>query len=482
MNPSRLPPFDALLDAPHRTGPVREVTAFLEAPLRRPLLVIAPLVLVTAAAVALTFVLSKRYQSLAVILIESQKAPDVLARGSDDSSKPKIITIRQELLTRVRLERIIRELNPYPKMATRPLHVVVDEMRNAVQLTQKGSDTFEVAYENADPQMAMQVLNRLVSLFVEETNEARTEQVEGTADFLETQLQEARKQLEDKDQEIRSYKEANLGRLPEQMSGNLGILQRLQAEKQSLLDNLRLAREKQALLERGLVSEAFAADTVPRSLSAELKQLNDQLADLRTRDTDEHPDVQALLARIARLKARLAEQARTEGAAAVDPARAQLLAAKAEVTRLEAEGAEIDKRIDEVQRRVDAAPRVEQGLANLTRDYVKINDNYVDLFKKKQDADMAKRLEQRWRSERYRVLERAYLPEVPSFPKPWLFALLGAILGLGSGLGAAVLAEYLDHSVKGLRELEANVPIPVLAVLPDIDGQRMGQRRRTAHG
>jgi polysaccharide chain length determinant protein (PEP-CTERM system associated) len=460
-------PREIVLDATP-TGPVRELSALLEAPFRHPFLLLVPFVLVTALAVGLGFVLTKRYETWAVILLENQKAPNALTRGSDESAKPKVLTLRQEMLTRVRLERILRELDPYPKlMATQPLYVVLDKMRKGIDITQKGSDAFGIAYENSDPQKAMLVLNRLVNLFVEETNDARSEQVEGTAEFLETQLQEARQQLEEKEREIRGYKEANRGRLPDQMPGNLATLQRLQAEQQAFQENLRLAREKRAVLERGGVSAVAVGEpgAVP-SAALELQQLRSQLASLRTRYTDEHPDVRALASRVARLEAEVAKGPGERGVPAFDPARAQLEAVVLDVQRLEARDAEIDKRIQGLQGRVDTTPQTEQGLATLTRDYEKLNENYVNLFKKKLDAELAKRLEQRWQGVRYRILEPAYLPETPSFPKPWLFGLLGAILGLGTGLGAALTAELLDHSVKRLREVEENLPFPVLAVFP----------------
>jgi capsular polysaccharide biosynthesis protein len=42
------------------------------------------------------------------------------------------------------------------------------------------------------------------------------------------------------------------------------------------------------------------------------------------------------------------------------------------------------------------------------------------------------------------------------------------VLGLGSGVGVSLLAELLDHSIKGLRELEAVLPYPVLAAFPHV--------------
>jgi hypothetical protein len=47
----------------------------------------------------------------------------------------------------------------------------------------------------------------------------------------------------------------------------------------------------------------------------------------------------------------------------------------------------------------------------------------------------------------------------------------GIILGLGAGLGAALLAEIFSGMVLSLEDLEATVQVPVLAVLPVIDSR-----------
>jgi len=468
---------------PGATGPQRELSAFLEAPLRKPFHVIVPLVLVTGLAVAASLVVPKRYVAWSVVALESRKAPNALARGGgEDPAKPRLGALRQELLTRVRLERVIRETDPYPQMMTEePLHIVVDEMRHQVEIIQKGPDAFGISYVNRHPRKAQLALSRLINLFVEEANETRTEQVEGTAEFLEAQLQGARQQLEGKDQEIRLYKEANLGHLPDQMPGNLATLQRLQLEQQSLVDSLRLAREKQALLEHGSTPPDASGVTAP---VGELEQARQQLATLRGRYTDEHPDVRALLARVARLEAAPTTGRSSPGRPVLDPVRAQLEATRLEIRSLEARHTEMDRRIAVLQGLVDETPRAQQELGTLTRDYEKLNENYLNLFKRKLDAEMARRLEERWQGERYRVLEDPYLPEKPSFPKPWLFALVGAIVGLGAGLGTAVLGELLDHSVKGLRELEASLPFPVLATFPHVRAREVIAKtgRRSARG
>jgi capsular polysaccharide biosynthesis protein len=81
---------------------------------------------------------------------------------------------------------------------------------------------------------------------------------------------------------------------------------------------------------------------------------------------------------------------------------------------------------------------------------------------------MAQKLEERWKGERFRVLDPAYLPEQPVSPDPMLFLLGGVVLGLALGLGLAYVAEFLDRSVKDVDELEDALPYPVLATIPHV--------------
>jgi Mrp family chromosome partitioning ATPase len=142
--------------------------------------------------------------------------------------------------------------------------------------------------------------------------------------------------------------------------------------------------------------------------------------------------------------------------------------AQLEIESLEGKLADVEARIRTFQQRVEEAPRTEQELANLTRDYQKLNENYLTMFNKRLDAQMAERLERRWKGEQFRVLDPAFLPEEPYFPNRTLFLVIGLVLGLAIGLAVAFVAEFLDSSVKGVRDLEALAPLPVLASIPSI--------------
>jgi uncharacterized protein involved in exopolysaccharide biosynthesis len=150
------------------------------------------------------------------------------------------------------------------------------------------------------------------------------------------------------------------------------------------------------------------------------------------------------------------------------PTQRELRQAEAEVQRFRAKQADLDEQMARIQARVDLAPRTEQELATLTRDYAQLQEGYVSLLRKERDAEMAEQLEQRWKGERFKVLDPAHFPDKAFFPSRSLFAFLGLVGGLGLGLVSAFAVELLDHSIKNADQLEELFSQPLLATIPHI--------------
>lgn len=277
-----------------------------------------------------------------------------------------------------------------------------------------------------------------------------------------------------------------MGRLPEQLQTNMATLEMLQRELQAVEEGLFLAREKKDALARAATRPSGGGIARPGTPaeSSDLEALRDQLAALRVRYTDEHPDVASLRARIARMEGKLAAlstieggdaELGTESAAALN--RVQLQNAQQEVGDLQARKTDLERRIAGIRARVEDTPRTEQELANLTRDYNQLSENYTALLNKQLEAQMAGRLEQRWKGDRFRMLDPAFLPEKPDSPRPFRILGLGLILGLLAGFATAVGLELADPTVKDAEQLQALVHYPVLARIPHVPSlERPGSR------
>jgi polysaccharide chain length determinant protein (PEP-CTERM system associated) len=468
------------LDASEAPG--RDPLEYLEAPLRHPKAMWLPFTVVLAVAILLAFAFPRKYRSSTLILVEPNKVPDyfVTPMASETVDK-RLQTIRQVILSRTRLEAVVKEIDPYPELARVPRAVVVEAMRRAIQIRVQGNDSFSIEYTNRDPQKAAKVTNRLAEQFISDTKYLRETMTEQTFNFIESNLEDARRTLEAREAALRQLKQQYWGALPEQLDTNLRLLAQQQFEQQTLGENLRTLEARRTSLERALVELRGSGKDAPSTggdARAQLEKLQAQYAALRDRYTEEHPDVRAIRLRISRLEQQI-DQPVAEPAAprpATDP---QELALNRSLQQVETEiGAVntrrdgLDRRIVDLQARIEKTPGVEQELTELTRDYQQLRENYLGLLRKDNEARMARKMEEHWKGNYFRILDPAQAPERPIRPYGLMFGLGGLVLAVLAGLGSSLAVDLLDRSVKSRRELETLVPAPVLLVIPHLGAVR----------
>jgi uncharacterized protein involved in exopolysaccharide biosynthesis len=141
-----------------------------------------------------------------------------------------------------------------------------------------------------------------------------------------------------------------------------------------------------------------------------------------------------------------------------------------------------EKRLNDVvstyQARVEASPSHESELIALTRDYDTDQKSYTSLLAKKQDSKIAANLERRQIGEQFKILDPARQPERPFSPNRRQIDTLGALIGLGVGLGLTVLREYFNSTLKTDDDVVQALALPVLAMVPLIATRRDARATR----
>lgn len=67
------------------------------------------------------------------------------------------------------------------------------------------------------------------------------------------------------------------------------------------------------------------------------------------------------------------------------------------------------------------------------------------------------------------VIEKAKVPENPVSPNKKLNILIAFVLGLMVSVGLALLLEFMDNTYKSKEELEKDLELPVIGVIPELD-------------
>ncbi|MFY9743479.1 MAG: hypothetical protein WA252_01570 [Candidatus Sulfotelmatobacter sp.] len=473
---------------------------------------------------AASWVLPPRYQSSTLILVEQPTMPkDYVTPNVTDDLQERMQSITQQILSRTRLLHIIDQFHLYAgehgeqlpddKIEKMRKDIGIDLVRDA-RTNQISS--FNVSYSSQDPHLAQQVTGELTNLFINENLEVRQQQSEGTTQFLEDQLESARKSLADQEDRIRQFKGQHVGEMPGQLASNLQILSGLQSQLQNDQDALNAAKQQHVYLQtladqyRAMQGSAKAADgtAVPVGLPAldqELEKEKTQLADLRSHYTDRHPDVRKLKDQVAetekmrdQLLASIKAKTKTKGtdsaadssdsaaAMSADPNQAsmslqiqgQLRSNQVEISNREHDIATLKAKVDDYQARLNQEPIREQQLADLTRGYDQSKANYDDLLKKKNESQMATSMELLQQGERFRVVDAPSFPEKPEFPNRLKFCGIGLGVGLALGVFVAGAFEMLDGRVYNEQELKSLIPVAILAEVPEVTSPADEKRAR----
>jgi polysaccharide chain length determinant protein (PEP-CTERM system associated) len=430
--------------------------------IKRRWLMIIPFCLALIAGIYLALTLPKIYEASTLILVEPQSVPSNLVTeivSTDIDSR--ITTIQQQILSRTNLEKIIDRFKLFPnpgsedmfmedKVASIRQRIVVDVLR-----AKRGPNTFSISFADSNPETAMKIANGLAMLFIDENLKIREAQAHGTSDFLEDELQTMRTRLVAVEEKLRAYRQRYRGELPEQMEGNLRILDNLQLQlserEQRMSDekNRLIEIENQIQARKELLSTSTTVQSETNEIVT-LEQLKKQLANLETGYTDRHPDVIRLRAQIANLEAKYKSEAlESADAPATDTSvnqtafltdntlREQIkqrTEIKIAIKSLVGDIAKIKRRINTYQQRVERTPKREEELLTLNRDYSNIQESYNSLLNRQLEAEIALNMEKKQKGEQFRIIDPARQPRKPFSPD--LRRLFMIILAAGLGLGA----------------------------------------------
>lgn len=509
---------------------------------RKPALILALTLLVLGGITI--FAWPNAYTSTAVILIEDPDIPPGLVPSTVTTFASKQIQyINQRVMTRTNLAQIIEKFDLFPEERKYlPTLLLVEDVQqdmsiDVIDVQQQGASgqqiqstiAFKLGFEHEDPQVARQVANELVSLYLAENVRSRTEKTAETSQFMQAEVDRLDAEVKDLETQIAKIKRDNEGSLPELMTFNLQIM--------NAIDNdiLEIDRQLQSLRENKIMLDAELAKLSPMATQVtsegqpisspqdQLKALQTELARLEGRYSPEHPDVirvrrdleavrnqlgaditldqnNANLAQarvdlakaqanyaadspqvvaaerlVRSLEARAAEPRRT-GMGSLDPDNPVYIQIRAQRETLESserslvtKQAELRARRAEAERKMLKSSEVEKDLSALTRRLQGTTFSYQNARERLVTAKMGQSLETQSKGERFALVEPPDLPLLPSSPnRPVLLALL-IVLVLAAGLGWPQVAESMDEAIHSARAIERVQGAPPIAEIPLIE-------------
>jgi uncharacterized protein involved in exopolysaccharide biosynthesis len=221
---------------------------------RRKWIILLPAIAIATGVALWTHRLIDVYRSETLIQVVPPQISEAYVRSTVTTSlQDRLQSISQQILSRTRLEKTIEDFNLYPDLRkTAIMEDVVEQMRGNIDLQPVRGDVFRVSFTSMDPRAAMRVSERLASLFIDESLKDREVLAEGTNQFLESQLEDARRRLVDTETKMREYRALHNGQLPNQLESNLQGMHNTQLQLQALLDTLNRDRDRHLVVERSI--------------------------------------------------------------------------------------------------------------------------------------------------------------------------------------------------------------------------------------
>jgi polysaccharide chain length determinant protein (PEP-CTERM system associated) len=460
-------------------------------------------IVLTSLAFIATLILPKKYTSATSVLVEQPVVPDDLVKPVVTMDlNQRLASMKAQLLSSSRLQPMVDKFNLYPELRGKvsPEEIVyslqkaidVELLKPMDGVMGRQPPGFRVSVTYGNPRTAQQICQEITSIFIAQNSSQRINQATQTTDFLSGQVEEAKQRMDEQDARLAQFKRQYLGSLPEEEQTNLSLLTGLNTQLEAAMQSLNRAQQDKAFTETMLTQQeanwkmSMAGGSNPDNQEAQLANLQDQLTNLLTRYTPEHPDVMKLKAQIEDLKMRMASAPTTLAATTPskqhEPAQIQQLRAKIKqddlnISDLTRRQNQIQDQVHLIQSRVQASPMVEEQFKELTRNSQSATDFYNELMKKRANSAMATDLEHREQSEQFKVLDAPSMPSSPSFPKVPLFLGGGFASGLVISLALLYALAMMDKAMYSELDVEKYLKLPVLTSVPSLDAAAAHKNR-----
>jgi len=445
-------------------------------------------------AVFLAFALPPMYLASGTILLEQALVPQDFVRTTvTTAGDQQIELVRRRVMTIDTLTALVEDFDPYPddhelsdraKVRLISLNTWIEKVDPITLEPMLQSPAFSIHYYNPNPEIVVDMANRLVELFLVHNRETRKQLAGDTYRFLQTQSREVEQRVELLEQRLADFKAKYGDALPEAQARNLGALDRTERDLDAMQRQIRVAEERKALLQLQLNEVRPNLFGSVGGWQTELAQLRAELAAAQQRYTDDHPDVRRLRRSIAALSERAAATPKSQRQAPDNPEylrlASQLETAEGEIGSLRASANRAHEQIRAYERRLVMAPDVERDYRQLSREHDIAQNQFRDIQNKLGEAELAKTVENKNRGARFSLIRAPTQPLTPDSPNRVGIILLGFVLGAALSAGVIAFQESVDPSIRGARDLSEITDIKPIGAVPFMLNRADHRRRQLA--
>jgi polysaccharide chain length determinant protein (PEP-CTERM system associated) len=445
--------------------------------------------------------LPNSYEARAVIFVDTASVLNPLLEGVavENDVDYHLAVMRETLLSRPNLERVARETDlDLRAKSSSDMEGIVNSLSDRIDVESTETNIFTISYSTAEKRQAYNVVQSLMTMFVQNNIGRNREDMESAQEFLDRQIADYEAKLDSAENTLALFKARYMDLLPgqrglqDQLGGVSGELEVLQSRLQDAQTRSRLLQEELENTPESMAQQfGMLGSGPPSSVEGQIMELRGQLETLRSRYTDQHPDVQAAKRRLAGLMREM-EAGPGPGAGEAEesfripnPAHSQLrmrlLEEQANVETLRREIESKRAELSGVERKLQQVPEVEAQLQKLNRDYEVMKSKYEALLTRRESAQISSDREQQSDRVQFRIIEPPQIPTVAAGPPRSLF--MTAVLGVAvaAGVGLTILLGLFRTTYATPAHLRRDFDLPVIGVVTRLTDRRESLRKLMGH-
>ncbi len=440
------------------------------------------------------FLLPNDFQTSARVFVDTQTILKPLLAGmtSVPNIEQQVSIMSRTLLSRPNIERVMRmvDLDVRGRTAREQEAVVENLMTNIKISGTSTNDIYTITYSQHDPRVVRDVVQALLTIFVEGSFKGKSGDSARAVQFIDEQIKSYEERLVAAENSVKEFKLRHAGLLPRQgvdYTAQLAIAaDALGAARLELAE----AEQSRAAIQAQISGEPKLGSSTRQvagrnpELDERIAAVNKNLDALLMQYTDLHPDIVAARRLLTQLEARKIEESKFADS---DPGRnysPMLQQLKVALTEADAKIAAIKVRVQEYSARHErlreqsnAVPEVESQLAQLNRDYEINKVNYEQLISKREAAKLSGQLSSTTEMMTFKIIDPPFLPIAPVGPNRMLLYSVVMLAALVSGLGIATAISQARPTFAGPGAMRELTGLNVLGTVT-MNWTDLEQRRR----
>lgn len=434
------------------------------------------------------------YESKARVFVEMQSILTEKVGIESRERKKNMERVQETLASTINLEKVVRGTDLNLTVASdRELAGKVEMLRKNIVIKSEKDNLFEITANSSasnlsdaeNAKLSREIVQKMIDIFVEENLSGDRDETSQTLKFLDAQLANREKALQEAEQKRVTFETENLGLLP----GIGSISQRMEAARAELsqLDS-QLSQSSASLAAlNGQLAGTPATIATPGfggSGGSALSQAQGKLASARARGwTDSHPDIIAMKKEIAALRAQ-GGGGSTAGYRTPNPAYSSLQSMRAErqasVAALQARKNAIQADMTQLASKQSLEPGVAAEMARISRNYDVLKEQYDKLLADREQIKLRGQVETETDSVKFKVIDPPSSPRSPAAPNRPLLLALVLFVGIGGGVGSAFAMGQLQTSYPTASKLEKASGLPVIGSVSQVltSAQRVLRKKK----